>query len=361
MKKIQYALIGCGRISPNHIMAALENMQDLTFSAMCDLSEDKMLDKLRFFSDGPIPARYMDYTEMLREKHPELVAIAADSGSHYKIAMDCMEAGCNVIVEKPLALSMDDARAMIGKAEECGVKLCTCHQNRFNKAIRKIRSAYESHRFGRMLYGTAHIRWNRNENYYKQASWRGKWASDGGALMNQCIHNIDLLRWMMGDEVESVYAMTDNLIHPYIEVEDLGLALVRFQNGAYGVIEGTTDVYPRNLEETLYLFGSDGMVKAGGKSVNIIENWAFRDNQDTEEDIKNAFSETPKNIYGFGHVPLYADMIDAIRNNRDPYVDGKAGLRAVELVLAIYQSATVGKEVKLPLEHCASTDFAGRF
>lgn len=361
MDKLRYALIGCGRISPNHVMAAVNHQEDLEFVAMCDLSEKRLVEKMALLSAGIRPRCYTDYQEMLQKENPQVVAVATDSGKHFAIALDCICAGCNVIVEKPLALSMDDARTLVAKAKEMGVKLCTCHQNRFNKAIQKIRSAYESQRFGRLLYGTAHVRWNRDENYYRQAPWRGTWESDGGALMNQCIHNIDLLRWMLGDEVDSIYAMTDRLMHPYIEAEDLGLALVSFKNGAYGIIEGTTDIYPQNLEETLYIFGSDGTVKAGGKSVNIIEEWNFRDNINDSDIVKQTFSENPPNVYGFGHNPLYGDMIQAIRDNREPYVNGEAGMRAVEMVLAIYQSAATGKTVKLPLEHCSTMDFKGRF
>ena len=179
--------------------------------------------------------------------------------------------------------------------------------------------------------------------------------------MNQCIHNIDLLRWMMGDDVIEVVGMTDRLHHSYIEAEDLGIALVRFANGSYGIIEGTTDIYPRNLEETLYLFGEKGTVKAGGSSVNRIEEWCFSDMLDDAEEVKRQFAEEPPNVYGYGHTPLYEDMIDAIINDRDPYVDAKAGKRALELVLAIYKSAALGQTVRLPLNQCSTKDFVGRF
>ena len=195
-------------------------------------------------------------------------------------------------------------RALIAEADARGLKLCACHQNRFNKSIQKIRSAVEEKRFGRMLHGTVHVRWNRGEEYYRQAPWRGTWAMDGGALMNQCIHSIDLLRWMLGDGVTEVMAYTDNLNHPYIQAEDLGLALVRFESGAYGVVEGTTNVYPHNLEETLYLFGENGTVKAGGKSVNIIEEWDIRDGRGDPATIKMQFGENPPNVNGYGHTPF---------------------------------------------------------
>ena len=175
--------------------------------------------------------------------------------------------------------------------------------------------------------------------------------------MNQCIHNIDLLRWMMGDDIDQVFAYADNLAHPYIEAEDLGVALVRFKNGSYGVIEGTTNVYPENLEETLYIFGEKGTVKVGGKSVNLIEEWVFSECDEDSEAVKTMHSENPPNVYGFGHTPLYADVLSAIREDRRPYVDGRAGKNALELVLAIYKSAREGVPVKLPLEDFSTMDW----
>ena len=179
--------------------------------------------------------------------------------------------------------------------------------------------------------------------------------------MNQCIHNIDLLRWMMGNDVDTVIGMTDRLNHEYIEAEDLGIALVKFKNGSYGIIEGTTDIYPKNLEETLYIFGEKGTIKAGGTSDNIIEEWSFADGLDDPELVKAIYAENPPNVYGFGHTPLYADVIDAIKTGRAPLVDAEAGKRALELVLAIYKSAAEHRPVKLPLDECSTMDFVGRF
>lgn len=356
---MKYALIGCGRISPNHIVAAQNNHLEIV--ALCDIDPKNSKDKiLKFDLPKDIP-QYMDYRKMLERESPELVAIATESGKHAAIALDCIDAGCNVIIEKPIALSLEDADAVIRRAKEKGVKLCACHQNRFNKSIQKIREAVEKERFGRLLYGTAHIRWARDYEYYARAKWRGTWEQDGGALMNQCIHDIDLLRWMMGDEIDEVVGFTDRLKHEYIQAEDLGLALIKFKNGAYGIIEGTTDIFPRNLEETLCLFGEKGTVKAGGEAVNIIEEWRFSDYLDDPNEVKKECHELPPNVYGFGHSKLYADMIDAIQDDRPPYVDGEAGRRALELVLAIYQSAATGQSVKLPLSKCATIDFKGRF
>lgn len=356
---LKYALIGCGRISPNHIAAALEN--NLNIVALCDIEKSKMEETVTKFNFPNLVNKYVDYKEMLEIEKPELIAICTESGKHGQIALDCIEAGSNLIIEKPIALSLEEADQIIEKARDKNVKVSACHQNRFNKSVNKIREAIERKRFGRLFYGTAHIRWNRGRDYYKQASWRGTWDQDGGALMNQCIHNIDLLRWMMGDEITEVVGMTDNLMHDFIDAEDFGMALIKFSNGSYGIVEGTTNIYPRNLEETLYIFGEKGTVKAGGKSVNIIEEWQFADNQDNPEEIKEKYHENPPNVYGFGHKPLYANVIDAIKNDRDPYVTAEDGRRALELVLAIYKSAAEGKSVKFPIHNCSTLDFKGRF
>ncbi|MFA5585637.1 MAG: Gfo/Idh/MocA family oxidoreductase [Saccharofermentanales bacterium] len=355
---LNYALIGCGRISPNHIAAALSNR--LNIRALCDVLPEAASKAAQLHNLEDLHF-YEDYQEMLSKEKLDLVAIATESGNHAALVMDCLRAGVHVIVEKPIALSLADADAMAELAKSKQLILCPCHQNRFNKSILKIREAIDQNRFGKLLHAAAHIRWSRGKAYYEQAPWRGTWAQDGGALMNQCIHNIDLLRWMMGDEIEEVFAYTDQLMHPYIEAEDLGLALVKFKNGAYGLIEGTTNIFPSNLEETLYLFGSAGTVKAGGKSVNIIEEWRFEDGIDHPEDVKANSSEEPPNIYGFGHTPLYADVIDSIINERDPFITAEAGRRAVELVLAIYLSASLGRPVKFPLEPISTVDFAGLY
>ncbi len=357
---MRYALIGCGRISPNHVMAAKNN--NLEIVAVCDVVKENAKDKILKFDLDPNKVKvYEDYRELLKNEKLDLVAIATESGKHAQIALDCINAGCNVIIEKPIALSISDADEIIKAGKEKGVLVCANHQNRFNKSIQEIRSALEKNRFGKLLYGTAHIRWARNHEYYDRASWRGTWEQDGGALMNQCIHDIDLLRWMMGDEIDTVYGMTDRLIHPYIEAEDLGLAVVKFKNGSYGTIEGTTNVYPKNLEETLYIFGEKGTVKAGGEAVNIIEEWKFSDYFGDEEVVKKECSENPPNVYGFGHTKLYKNMINAIEGKEQLLVDGEAGKRALELVLAIYKSAAEGKPVKLPLDNCSTMDFVGRF
>lgn len=357
---MKYALIGCGRIAVNHLIAVDNNKLDIV--AVCDVLPEKMEQILakRGWETREDIKRYTDYREMLSKEKPELVSIATESGIHAEIALFCIENGVNVIIEKPMAMNIADAEKIIALAREKGVKVAACHQNRFNIAVQKMRKALEAGRFGKLSHGSIHVRWNRNKGYYDQAKWRGTWAQDGGALMNQCIHGIDLLRWMMGDEVVEVYGQTRQQFHDYLEAEDLGMAVLTFANGAVATIEGTTNVYPENLEETLYIFGEKGTAKLGGKSTNTIDVWDFSDQQ--EGDAENrGFREPTSNVYGNGHTQLFRDMMEAIRDDREPYVNAVAGRNALEVVLAIYKSAAEGKPVKLPLTDCASTDFAGRF
>ena len=358
---MKYALIGCGRIATNHVKAVLNNK--LEFVAACDVNLENieaLLAKHDLQNDKSI-ARYSDYKKMLAE-HPEieLVAIATSSGIHAEIALHCIDCGKNVIIEKPMAMNMKDADEIIKRSHEKGVVVSVSHQNRFNVAVQKLRTALEAGRFGKLSHGSINVRWNRGKSYYDQATWRGTWADDGGCLMNQCIHGIDLLRWMFGEEIDTVYGVTKQQQHDYLECEDVGQAVITFKNGAVATIEGTTNVFPKNLEETLYVFGEKGTVKIGGTSTNNIDVWNFAD--ETEADQANkGLEEQTSNVYGNGHTSLYADVIDAITNHRKPYVDAVAGRNALEVVLAIYKSAATGKPVKLPLTDCASTDFAGRF
>ena len=357
---MRYALIGCGRIATNHVKAVINNNLELT--AVCDVIPDqmeKLLEKHDLNEDNSIK-RYTDYRQMIEENELDLIGIATESGCHAEIALYCIEQGINLIIEKPIAMSIQDADEIIKRSEEKGVKVSACHQNRFNVAVQEMRKAVEAGRFGKLSHGSIHVRWNRNEGYYTQAPWRGKWASDGGALMNQCIHGIDLLRWMMGNEVEEVYGVTRQQFHHYLEAEDLGMAVIKFKNGAVATVEGTTNVYPQNLEETLYLFGEKGTVKIGGKSTNNIDVWDFSD--ETEEDQGNkGLEEQTSNVYGNGHTSLYADVIDAIEKDRAPYVDAYAGRNALEMVLAIYKSQKTGRPVTIPLTDFASTDMRGEF
>ncbi|MDR1473044.1 MAG: Gfo/Idh/MocA family oxidoreductase [Lactobacillales bacterium] len=357
---MKYALIGCGRIAINHIKAVTNNLLKLV--AVCDIVPTQMeslLDKDNIENNGAVK-RYTDYRTMISENEIDLIAITTESGKHAEIALYCIDQGINVIIEKPMAMSIKYANQIIQKSEDRQVKVSVCHQNRFNKAIQETRKALEAGRFGKLSHGSINVRWNRKKSYYDQASWRGTWSQDGGTLMNQCIHGIDLLRWMMGGKIKKVYGVTKQQLHDYLETEDLGMAVVEFKNGAIATIEGTVNVYSKNLEKTLYLFGEKGTVKVGGTSANTIDVWQFADEASQDSENKNLIEDT-SNIYGNGHTSLYADMIDAIENDRQPYVDAYAGKDAVELVLAIYKSQKEGVSVELPLEDFSTMEMVGEF
>ncbi|MBT9795828.1 MULTISPECIES: Gfo/Idh/MocA family protein [Hungatella] len=357
---MRYALIGCGRIAANHIKAALSNQLEIV--AVCDISTDHIDTLLKKYDleENLSIKRYENYKQMIEENKLELISIATESGLHAEIALYCIDHGINIIIEKPMAMNISDAEEIIRRSEANGAKVSACHQNRFNIAVQEMRQVLEAGRFGRISHGSVHVRWNRGRSYYEQAPWRGTWEQDGGALMNQCIHGIDLLRWMLGDEIDTVYGVTRQQFHNYLEAEDVGMAVLQFKNGAVATIEGTTNVYPKNLEETLYLFGEKGTVKLGGTSANNIDVWNFADLSD--EDIKKqGLEEAASNVYGNGHISLFKDVIESIKADRKPYVDAVAGKNALEVVLAIYQSQKTGRPVKLPLENFASVDMKGIF
>lgn len=347
------ALIGCGRISFKHIEAVIKNADRLRLVATCDprteRAEARAGEYRKAFPNAKVQV-YADYREMIAREKPDICAIATESGHHPDISVACSAAGAHVICEKPMALSTTDADRMIAVAKTAGKSLTVCFQNRFNAPVQRARKALEDGRFGRMLHGAVQIRWNRNEGYYAEAPWRGTWAMDGGTLMNQCTHGIDLLQWMLGEDAIRVQAATRRFLRP-IEAEDFGAAIVEFGSGAVGIIEGTADVFPTNLNETLSLFGSDGTAVIGGLAVNRLETWRFSDADeigDTEDEVLNPTEKDPPTVYGFGHSALYADLLDAIEEGREPLVSGEKGRKALEIILAIYQSQKSGRAVDLP-------------
>lgn len=272
---------------------------------------------------------------MLEKEDIDVVSICTESGYHAKHAIDCLNKGKHVLVEKPMALSVKDADEMINIAKKNNLKLGICHQNRFNPPIQKLRRAIEEGRFGKIINGTARILWTRDDNYYKQAPWRGTKALDGGTLMNQCIHNIDLLQWMMNSEIERVHCERGTFLRD-IEMEDFGAILIRFKNGVIGIVEGSACVYPKNLEETLSIFGEKGTVVIGGLAVNEIKIWEFADEKDSY-DIESLKEAAIDSVYGHGHTPLYKNFIDAINNDTEPLINGEEGKKAMAIVLKAYE------------------------
>lgn len=363
MDRLRFGLIGCGRISPKHIEALANNYNNAQLVALCDLDVEKAgvikekyngLLNQKGLAIGDVEI-YKNYEDLLNRNDLDVVSVATFSGTHAEIAINALKANKHVIVEKPIALSIKDADKIIETAKKYNKKITVCHQNRFNSTVQKLRKALEDGRFGKIIHGVANIRWNRNENYYKQAPWRGTWEQDGGTLMNQCIHNIDLLQWMMGP-VDRLYAEADTFLRN-IEGEDMGAAVLRFKNGAIGIIEGSACIYPKNLEETLSIFGEKGTARIGGVAINKISDWKFNDDLDNEEEVKReANYEDPDTVYGYGHTPLYRDFIDAVVNNRKPYISAEEGKKAMEIVLAIYKSRKTGLPVKFPLKDFSTLD-----
>ena len=354
---MKYALIGCGRVSGNHVKAAMLN--ELEIVALCDIVPEKAERLKAEFSLDESVAVFADYKKMLEEAKPDFVGIATESGSHAEIAIYCAESKVDFIVEKPLAMSVGDAEKIIAAVEKNNVTACVSHQNRFNVAVQHLHNAIKTERFGKISHASINIRWHRAEDYYSQDDWRGKWASDGGTLMNQCIHGIDLLSWMLGEEVTEVYGMTNNAFHNYIEAEDIGVAVLRFKNGAVATIEGTVNCF-EDFEQTLCVFGEKGTVRLAGLNANKVDVWRFSDNL-PEDDETISVDEKAKNVYGNGHTSLYMNFIKSLENGTKPYVDLYAGKRAIEIILAIYKSQKTGLPVKFPLGEFASTDMTGEF
>ena len=363
MKKT--ALIGCGRISLKHIEGLTENFDTLPLSSVCDPIISRAQERKKEYEKlipGANVTVFSDYREMLDKQKPDIVTIASESGNHYGIAAACLEAGCHVICEKPMTLSIKDADSIITAAKKKNLKLAVCFQNRFNAPVQRLRAALEAGRFGRILHGMVQIRWNRNDAYYSQAPWRGTWEQDGGTMMNQCTHGVDLLQWMLGENAVRVHAQTRRFIRP-IEAEDFGAAIVEFKSGAVGIIEGSADVFPANLNETLSIFGEKGTAVIGGLAVNKIETWRFSDADtagDTEEKVLNPNEKDPPTVYGFGHAALFKDFFEAVRDNREPVISGEDGKKALEIILAIYKSQKTGNPVELPIDF-STLDMKGYF
>ena len=354
---MNYALIGCGRIAKHHIVSAKKC--GLNILALCDLDFKKAVSYAETYNLSNDTKIYQDYKKMISENQIELISIATESGNHARLAEELIECGINVIVEKPLALNIDDADRIVRLSRERKVKACVCHQNRFNPAVQILREAVEQGCFGKITHGSVHIRWNRDAEYYSRDTWRGTWLQDGGALMNQSIHGIDLLIWLIGGRVTKVFGTLRNFNHPYIQAEDFGMAVLQFDNGAVATIEGTTDVFKQSEEACLCLYGLNGSAKIGGATFNNIESFNFGDS--IAEPEKILVSEHVKNVYGNSHPKVFEDVLRAIEKDDLPCTDVSQGRNAVEVVLAIYKSFKSGMAVSLPMKNFSTADMKGTF
>ncbi|MCA1319663.1 Gfo/Idh/MocA family oxidoreductase [Bacillus tianshenii] len=328
---IQFAIVGAGAIAP--VYAGAINMhKDARLTAVCDKNPQTGEE---FRKQHSIPTFYTDYKEMLQDPSIDVICICTPSGLHADMAIQAIEAGKHVIIEKPIALTMEDADRVIAAADKYKVKAAVAFQKRYNRPILKMREKLENGSFGKMMHATTSVRWYRDQSYYDQDPWRGTALMDGGALMNQSIHNIDLLRWMMGP-VRRVSGFTATRRHT-MEMEDTGVAVLEFESGALGVIEGSTAIYPTDLEASLSLFGTSGTAIVGGKYLDEIKSWHF-----LHED--KASSEYTGQE---GHYPIIDDMVQAFRDDRDPAISLQDGRNALEIILAIYESTKTGNSVHI--------------
>jgi len=340
---LNIALIGCGRIAVRHaelLGAGLINGAKLV--AVCDIDKNKAE---KFGSKYGVNY-YDSFQEMMKiEQNIDAVSILTPSGMHAEHTIALATYKKHIIVEKPMALTLEDADKMIRVCDENGIRLFVIKQNRYNLPVVKLREALITGRFGKLVMGTVRIRWCRDQRYYDQDEWRGTWAMDGGVFTNQASHHVDLLEWLMGD-VESVFAKSATQLVD-IEVEDTGVALLKFKSGALGVVEATTATRPNDLEGSISILGEKGSVEIGGFAVNEIRHWSFKDGIEEDEIVKRDFSTNPPDVYGFGHKAYYEHVVDCIENGGKALVDGLEGRRSLELIMAIYESIETGEEVFL--------------
>lgn len=339
---LKVALVGCGRIAKRHSeLLGNGQIEGASLVSVCDIVAGKAEAVAASFG---VPW-FTDMHEMMEKTKPDVVVILTESGLHAEHAIALAPYGKHIIVEKPMALTLDDADDMIRACDEYGVRLFVVKQNRFNVPIVKLREALEDGRFGRLTLGTVRVRWCRPQSYYDQDAWRGTWALDGGVLTNQASHHVDLLEWMMGD-VESVFAKATTALAD-IETEDTAVVILKFRSGAVGVIEATTAARPTDLEGSISILGEKGTVEIGGFAVNEMKVWRFEESAPEDEEVLSKFSVNPPNVYGFGHQAYYQHVVSCILNEQPQLVDGLEGRRSLELVSAIYESVETGREVSM--------------
>ena len=360
-RRIRIALVGCGRISRNHIKAVAIHHERAELVALCDTSQDRLDLAERLVAEAAQeyrsqlfnPLKFIGYDSLLNAVKSnglevDLVVLATPSGLHPSQAIAAAQLGLHVCTEKPMATSWDDGVSMVNACETAGVHLFVVKQNRFNSTLQLVKKQLKAGRFGQLAMVCVNVFWQRPQSYYDQDCWRGTKALDGGALMNQASHYIDLLDWLIGP-VESLSASIATLGRK-IESEDTAALQLRWENGALGTMAVTMLAYPKNLEGSITILGETGTVKIGGPAVNQIEHWTFADESSEDALVEQASYETTS-VYGFGHPPYYANMIDALQGKAEPLCDGREGLRSLELLIAAYRSANDGCSVHLPLKN----------
>ena len=350
---INVCLIGCGRISKNHIKAICKFREQAKLVALCDESNDRLKEanELLFSENGTKALEYNNYNQLLddvvtKKLEADLVVLATPSGLHPEQAIQAGQAGLDVCSEKPMAVDLESGKKMVRKFKELNRRLFIVKQNRFNSTLRLVKKQIEEERFGKIALIQTNVFWQRPQDYYNQAAWRGTWKLDGGALMNQASHYVDLMVWLFGDITElSAFTCTRAR---NIEAEDTAVVALKWSTGAIGTMN-VTDV---DLSRKSRGFNNDisekGSVKIGGKAVNKIEKWIFEKPSDDDKKIEEVNYETTS-VYGFGHPAFYKDMFESLLSGRKGECEGEEGLRSLELLEAAYKSSSKQIVVKLPL------------
>tara|TARA_B100000963_G_C22625823_1_gene672290 strand:- start:490 stop:1590 length:1101 start_codon:yes stop_codon:yes gene_type:complete len=339
---LNFALLGCGKIAQRHSNLLGNNeISGAKLAAVCDAKIENAEIISKKFN---VPC-FSNMEKMMETCKIDVVVILTPSGLHAEHTIRLAKFGCDILVEKPMALTLSDADLMIEACDREGVKLFVVKQNRFNVPVVALRQALEDGRFGKLIMGTTRVRWCRHQAYYDQDSWRGTWAFDGGVLANQASHHIDLLEWMMGG-VESVSAKSINAL-ANIEAEDTAIALLKFKNGALGVIEATTAVRPKDLEGSLSILGEKGSVEIGGFAANELKTWNFSEDKEVDEKIFQNAYENPNHKYGYAHKKYYDHVVDCINGQSPQLVDGLQGRRSLELINTIYRSIETNSEINI--------------
>lgn len=343
-RRIRIGVVGCGRISTNHFTAIKAHERDLELAAVCDTSPERLAQAR---ATHGVPG-FSKLEALLAQSDVDVIALCTPSGLHPAQAVEAARAKRHVVTEKPMATRWHDGLSMVKECDEAGVHLFVVKQNRRNATLQLLKSAISLGRFGRIYMATINVFWSRPQAYYDSAAWRGTWEFDGGALMNQASHYVDLVDWLIGP-VESVQAYVGTLARN-IQVEDTATVGVRWRSGALGSINVTMLAYPRNFEGSITVLGEKGTVRIGGVAVNKITHWEFASPLPEDEQVERANYETTS-VYGHGHPLYYDNVIKVLRGEAEAETNGREGLRSLELLIASYLSARDGRRVALPLEY----------
>ena len=339
---LKFVIVGCGRISKKHVeLLANNRIKKAKLVGICDLKihkAQKYFDKFKipFFNDSKI---------MITQLNPDVIVILSESGNHAKHVISLAKFGKHIIVEKPMALLTKDAEKMIKVCRDSKIKLFVVKQNRFNLPIIQLKKAIDEKRFKKITLATVRVRWSRTQDYYNQDSWRGTHKMDGGVLSNQASHHIDLLDWLMGG-IKSVYGYAKTSLVK-IETEDTAVVLLKFNNGALGIIEATTAIRPNDLEGSVSVLGEGGSVVIEGFAVNKIKTWEFKIKKPIDKIVAKKYSTNPMNVYGFGHEEFYNSVIKSILTKNNVSISGDQGIRTVKIINAIYKSIKTKKEIRI--------------